>query len=85
MTHVCSRNSAELIFRLSPKSDLSNNHYRIILLNKVPANTETHQTNDQTKIKDLFGIMVRCAGLGGPQGQLILNLPVADLNLKRLD
>lgn len=40
-------------------SDLSNNHYRTILLNKVPANTEAHQTNDQTKIKNLFGIMVR--------------------------
>lgn len=34
-----------------------NNHYRRILLNKVPADTETHQTNDQTKIKDLFGVV----------------------------
>lgn len=55
-----------------------NNHYWSILLNKVPADTETHQTNDMTKIKDFFGIMIRVQVPG-------LNASVADLNLKMLE
>lgn len=55
-----------------------NNHYWSILLNKVPADTETHQTNDMMKIKYLFGIMIRVQVPG-------LNASVADLNLKMFE
>lgn len=62
-----------------------NNCYSTVLLNKLPADTETHQTNDSTKKSDFFGIMIGVQAPGRPQGLLIPNAPVADLNLKMLE